>query len=346
MRILYLGRRSGTSYHRAQALRRIGHDVTIFNPRRRLVDQVWGLSWSWLSRWIKRTGALFLETVVKRMVENSPLWEKGFDLVHVDEIAVVGPSLVEALKRKFGRVSCYVIDDPFGDRDGLKWRLFLKAVPEYDLITVVREPNIQEAYDHGAENVLRVFMSVDEKVHAPKDLSREEEEKWSSEVAFVGSWFPERGPFMKTLIDKGVPLTIRGDNWENAKEWPAIEPYWKGPALPADDYTKAIQCAKICIGLLSEGNRDEHTTRSMEVPYAGGLLCAERTREHTHLYEEGREAIFWDHAEECAHICFKLLENDEKRRSIAERGRQRCIENGYLNESVMDQIVERVSVAT
>ncbi|MCS3861658.1 spore maturation protein CgeB [Salinibacter ruber] len=272
------------------------------------------------------------------MIENSPLWEETFDLVHVDEVAVVGPSLVRALKKKFGRVSCYVIDDPFGGRDGPKWRLFLKAVPEYDLITVVREPNVEEVYEHGAQNVLRVFRSVDEVAHAPKDLSDDEKERWSSEVAFIGTWFPERGPFMKTLIEKGVPLTIRGDNWKKAPEWSIIKPYWEGPALAAENYTKAIQCAKICIGLLSEGNRDLHTTRSMEVPYAGSLLCAERTREHLQLYEEGKEAVFWDDAEECADVCFELMQNDEKRYRIAERGRNRCIENGSMNEKVMDKI--------
>lgn len=344
MRILYFGRRSGTSYHRAQALRRIGHDVTIFNPRQRLVDQVWGLSWSWLSRWIKRTGALFLETVVKRMLENSPLWEGEFDLVHVDEIAVVGPSLVKELKRRFGRVSCYVIDDPFGDRDGLKWRLFLKAVPEYDLVTVVREPNIQEAYDHGATDVLRVYRSADEVVHAPLDLSKDEKREWESEVIFVGNWFPERGPFMKNLVERGIPLTIYGPRWKKADEWSVLKPYWEGSGVYGDDYTKALQCAKVCLGLLSHENRDLHTQRSLEIPYIGSLFCAERTSEHRALYEEEREAVFWDDVDECADVCFELLAKDEKRQRIAERGRQRCIENGSLNENVMDKIVERVFV--
>jgi spore maturation protein CgeB len=316
--------------------------VTVFNARQRLVDQTWGLTWTWLSRWIKNTGAFLLEGVVRRMIQRSEIWNQFFDLVHVDEIALVGPSLVRALREKFGLVSCYVIDDPFGNRDGPKWRLFLNAVSEYDLITVVREPNVQEAYDHGAQNVLRVFMSVDEIAHAPKDLSKREKEKWSSEVAFIGTWFPERGPFMKTLIERGVPLTLRGNNWKKAEEWPVIEPYWEGPAVTSEDYTKAIQCAKICIGLLSEGNRDLHTTRSMEIPYVGSVLCAERTREHLQLYEEGREAVFWDDAEECADKCFELLADDGRREKIAKRGHERCVENGYLNEHVMCKILKKI----
>ncbi len=341
MRILYLGRRTGTSYHRAEALRRLGHEVRTLNPRRVLVNKVPGLTQFWLSRWIRYTGALLLERLFLRAMQNSEKWEGEFDLVHVDDIAAVGPSAVEALRRKFGRVSCYVIDDPFGDRDGWKWRLFLKAVPEYDLITVVREPNVQEAYDHGAKDVLRVYRSADEVVHAPLELSKEEEKKWESKVAFIGTWFPERGPFMKRLIDRGVPLTIRGNDWEKADEWKDIEPHWAGTAVQGKDYTKALQCAEICLGLLSKGNRDLHTQRSIEIPYIGSLFCAERTEEHRYLYEEGEEAVFWDDADECADRCFELLADEDRRQAIAQEGQRRCIENGHFNEDVMKKIIER-----
>jgi hypothetical protein len=274
------------------------------------------------------------------MIQNDPLWSQQFDLVHVDEIALVGPTLVQSLKERFGTVSCYVIDDPFGGRDGPKWRLFLKAIPEYDLITVVREPNVKEAYEYGARDVLRVYRSADEVAHAPKNITKAEMEKWGCQVAFIGTWFPERGPFMRKLIERGVPLTIRGSNWEKADEWKVIKTVWAGPALDSVDYTKALQCADICLGLLCEGNRDRHTQRSIEIPYSGSLLCAERTGEHLDLYEEGREAVFWSDAEECADVCFEMLENDKKREEIAQRGRKRCCENGLLNEDVMNEVIK------
>jgi len=344
MDILYIGVQSGTSYHRAKALERAGHKVTVFSPRRQVVSLVPGLSESGLKRWIRFTGSLFLERLFLRTIRRSPVWRESFDLVHVDDIAVAGPSFVSAMKQRFGGISCYVIDDPFGERDGPKWRLFLNAVPEYDLITVIRKPNVQEAYDYGATNVLRTFRSADEEVHAPIDMTPEERENWRSDVIFVGTWFPERGPFMKRLVDRGVPLTIRGDHWKKADEWSTLKQYWEGPAVYGKDYTRALQSAKICLGLLSHENRDLHTTRSLEIPYIGSLFCAERTKEHLDLYEEGQEAVFWDDADECTDICFELLDDRERRQRTATQGRQRCIQNGYLNENVMTEIVERTSV--
>lgn len=343
MRILYLGRRSGTSHHRGRALRRLGHDVTIVDLRRRLADAVPFLGWTWLSRWIRRTGALFLSRPVEKLLERHPAFHEKHDLVVVDEIALAGPRLVGKLRERFGPVACYVIDDPFGTRDGPKWRLFLEAVPEYDLITVVREPNVEEAYDHGALDVLRVYRSADEVAHAPRELTPEERERWSSDVAFVGTWFPERGPFLAELVERGVPLSLWGDRWRKAEEWPVLEPHWRGPALTGDDYVKALQCAKVCLGLVSHENRDLHTQRSLEIPYVGSVLCAERTEEHLALYEEGREAAFWDDAAECTEKCRALLQDDGQRALVAERGRRRCLENGWLNERVMARIVERVT---
>lgn len=338
MDIIYFGSEFGTSLHRARALRRLGHQVAHIDPRELLPES------RWIDRWIFHTGALFLERIVKAQVLSHSLIEDGsFNLVWVNDTKLLGPGLVRALKRRFGRIVCYVNDDPFGDREARARRLFLKAVPEYDLIAVVREENVREAYEHGAKDVMRVFMSADEVVHAPQKLGEQERKNWQSEVLFAGTGMEQRGPFLATLVELGVPLTLYGDRWQKQPGWDVLKKHWKGPALEGDDYTKALQEAKVCIGLLSEGNRDLHTRRSMEIPYAGSVLCAERTREHQELYEEGEEAIFWENVEECAEVCFSLLRNEERRRCIAENGRQRCIENGHLNERVMEKIVSRVS---
>jgi spore maturation protein CgeB len=93
--------------------------------------------------------------------------------------------------------------------------------------------------------------------------------------------------------------------------------------------------------LLSKGNRDLHTQRSLEIPSLGGLLCAERTAEHLALYDEGKEAVFWQDAEECAEVCNRLLENETLRLEIAQRGLERAWRNNHFNEPVIASVIER-----
>jgi spore maturation protein CgeB len=331
--ILYLGDHAGTSGHRAAALMRLGHSVSLLDPVAFLPKTRLSEMWTW------HTGALFLEGHVRtHVLENIPA--RQFDLVYVDCGHLVGPSLIQDLRARFGTVVNYNLDDPYGRRDGKRWRVYLKAVPFYDLIVVVRDCNVSEAFAAGAQRVLRVFRSADEIAHKPRQVSDQDDRIWSSEVAFVGTWMPERGPFMARLVELGVPVSIYGDHWEKAREWDVLKSYWRGPGLTdADNYAKAIQCAKINLGLLSKGNRDDSTQRSFEIPHLGGVLCAERTAEHLALYEEDREAIFWDTPDECARKCAHVLKDHELRKRIGSKGRQRCLRNRTTNEMVLSELL-------
>jgi hypothetical protein len=205
----------------------------------------------------------------------------------------------------------------------------------------MREVNVTEACQRGARDVLRVFMSADERQHAPLHLTTAEQERWRSDVLFVGTWFPERGSFLLRLIDLGLPITLYGSNWQKAPEWSRLRPYWKGSQLEGRDYVAAIQCSKICIGLLSKGNRDQHTTRSIEIPAIGALLCAERTAEHQAMYVEGEEALFWRDAVECAQACLLATRDEQRRLSMAAAGHARTFRNAHYNEPVLARIIER-----
>jgi spore maturation protein CgeB len=334
--ILYVGTDTGTSSHRARALQRLGHDVFIINPSVFLPDSHAISLWTW------KSGGLFLgEFVRRRVLEN--IAARRFNLVLVNAGELVAPSLVAQLKGNCGPVINYNNDDPFGKRDGRRWRLYLEAVPSYDLIVVVRDCNVSEAFARGAQNVLRVYMSADEAAHSPRPITEQDRRRWSSEVVFIGTWMPERGPFMARLIELGIPLSIFGNRWNRAPEWGRLRPFWRGPGLEDEgEYAKAIQCSKVCLGLLSKGNRDLTTQRSFEIPHLGGVLCAERTSEHSALYREDEEAVFWDSPEECVAKCTTLLENEHFRKRLAMNGRCRCLQNRTTNEYVMARILDQV----
>ena len=341
MNILFLGGASGTAGHRAGALRRLGHAVHQVDPDGMVPAGRLRARLHW------ETGGLLSEkTVAAQVLAHLGERESGtkFDLTWVDNGRNVGPLLVRELQRRYGPVLNYNVDDPYGWRDRFSWSLYKKTVRVYDLVAVVREENVAEANALGARKVLRVYRSADEVAHAPRILTAADHARWDSEVVFVGTYFPERGPFMAELLRRGVPLTIYGGLWEKAKEWSLLQKAWKGPGTTQDDdYAKAIQCAQVSLGLLSKGNRDLHTTRSLEVPSLGTVFCAERTSEHQLLYHEGVEAVFWSDAAECADACFRLLADDGLRREIARRGRERCLRNGTMNEQVLSHILSQVS---
>lgn len=335
MKIAYIGAAHGTSLHRAKALMRLGHDVAQIDPRSWLPES------KWASRWLHHAGGLGVGMLVQNRLIRTVQHARP-QLIWVDQGEFLGPRIIRNLKKLRVSIVNYAVDNPYGGRDGMRFRQYLRSVPEYDLLVVVREENVHEAKNLGARNVMRVFFSADEVAHASRKLTEEQSDKFSSDVAFIGTWMPERGPFLLELVERGVPLCIWGNRWQKAPEWRLLKACWKGPGLHEDrDYAAAILASRVCLGLLSKGNHDKHTTRSLEIPSLGGLLCAERTSEHLTLYEEDREAVFWSSAEECAEKCLALLKDEPRRRAIAEAGHLRALKNECFNEKVLATILER-----
>lgn len=330
MKILYLGddNPSFTSAHRANALRRLGHEVKVINPRAALPRSplVGGIS----TRLGLGPFVPWINAVLRRKIDG-----EAFDLAWIDCGAELSPGFHRWLRARGMRILNYNVDDPFGVRDGHKWDLYRRAVPGHDLTVVVRSENVAEARAAGAKNILRVFRSYDPVAHAPVILSDAEQRQWASEVVFAGSWMPERGPFMVRLLELGVPLSIRGNDWQKAPEYERLRPIIRGEAVYGSDYVRTIQCARLALGLVSKGNRDLHTTRSLEIPFIGGAaFCAERTSEHEVMYQDGQQALLWNSAEECAECCREGLADPARLRRLAENGRKRVVQLRLANDDI------------
>lgn len=340
--ILYLGDCShgSSSTDRANALSRLGHTVICRDPYKEFHKQ---LKSRWLGAIHFRSGYRLLDSRVTQWLRHVISNEKP-DIVWVNSGELFGPASLKILKRLGRPIVLYMNDDPLGKRDGRRFDSLVSALKFYDFCIVVREVNVSEFKAQGARHVLRVFMSYDEVAHQPFASYSDIPTQFRSEVAFIGTWMrhEKRDEFVLNLIQQGVPLSIWGDRWEKSPLFGMLKSHWRGGALHGRDYVAALQGAKVCIGLLSKGNRDMHTMRSLETPYSGGLLCAERTPEHQQLYKEGVEAVFWSDVNECGRLCKELLADDEKRERIRLAGMKRIRELHAGNEDVCKTILNFV----
>ncbi|HTE33824.1 MAG TPA: glycosyltransferase, partial [Chryseolinea sp.] len=73
----------------------------------------------------------------------------------------------------------------------------------------------------------------------------------------------------------------------------------------------------------------------------GGLFCGERTSEHTYLYKENEEAVFWSDAAECAKACLDLLKNNARREAITVAGMRKVRDLQLGNEDICKKILTR-----
>ncbi len=313
----------------------MGHDVTICDLHSELLRNTARL----LSIFDFRTGYRRLQARVKEVA--SQVSKSHFDLVWVNGGELLGKKSVRLLRDRCKTVVLYNNDDPFGGRDGRRFDSLKSAVSDYSLCATVRDVNAKEYLAAGAPRALRVWMSYDELMHAPQEPSTKCS-NFDSDVAFIGTWMrnEKRDEFLLKLIKHGLDIAIWGDRWEKSPRWRDLKASNRGPGIVGRDYVSAICGAKICLGFLSKGNRDLHTRRSVEIPYAGGLLCAERTSEHQMLYRDCEEAVFWDNAEECASVCKDLLADNSRREAIRTAGMKRIRELRLGNQDVCQEILD------
>lgn len=339
--ILYIGteNKESTAYHRFEALKRLGHEVTLMDVGKMLSKELKAK----LSGFVHyRTGYFLLQGKVNRLLTENLSASIKYDFVWIDSGELFGPKSIDTLKQILKcPVILYNIDDPTGKRDGSRFRSLIKALPSYDLVAVVRSITAQECRSYGAKKVIEVSRSYDEIAHKPFSSTDDIPEQFRSDVAFIGTWMPKenRDHFLLELIRLAVPLSIWGNRWERSDNYHEISSSIKGQAIYGRDYVAATQGAKLCIGMLSKGNRDLHTTRSLEIPFIGGLFCAQRTSEHMAMFKDGVEAVFWDNPEECARLCHELLNDDLKRESIRTAGMKRVREMQVGNEDICKLIL-------
>jgi hypothetical protein len=331
VRILYLG---GGRFYDAQcaALVRNGHVVTQIDP-----NDPWSGNWlTW--RWVYETGGLGLCAMAEKRVLRA-MGNGAFDLIWVGGGQLVGLGLLRKLRRRAPIIVNYNPDNPYVGRDRRLWVTFRRAIEEYDLLVTCRRSSVTAAYALGARRVMRAFLAADEpSTRAASEIAK----SWSAkrtDVVFVGTWMPGRGAFLSELLDRGVPLRIFGQRWWRAPEYRRIRNAIAENDVWGFGYAEVIARSKIAIGLLSEGNEDLHTTRSVEIPAIGTLLCAKRTSEHCELYDDGAEAIFWDDAEECARRCLDLLKDESRIAEIAQAGRRRALANNHFNQEMVERVL-------
>ncbi len=264
----------------------------------------------------------------------------SYDLLWIDKGLTIRPDTIRSARRACPGlvvVSCSV--DDMGNPENQS-RHYLRCVPLYDLHVTTKEPNVNELRARGARQVMRVDNGYDPTVHRPVELTDGDRGRFGADVAFVGGHERERAACLVRLARAGVSVRVWGNRWHRLRERPVGLRVEERPVF-ADDYARVLCASRINLAFLRKVNRDTQTTRSVEIPACGGFMLAERTDDHQRLFEEDREAAFFDSEEELSHKIRHYLAHDAERSAIARRGRERCLRSGYSNAERLAPVLER-----
>ena len=165
----------------------------------------------------------------------------------------------------------------------------------------------------------------------PTPIDAETRERLGARVGFIGSFEAERAQSMLELAQAGVPVRIWGNGWKSmlgAHENLHVE----NSPVYGEDYIKVLCATDVNLGFLRRLNRDLHTDRSVEIPACSAFLLAERSSEHMELFEEGREAEYFDTQEELLAKVTLYMEDADAREAVTKAARARALSSDYSHD--------------
>ncbi len=337
-----LGPIADPNRERIGIIRRLGFDVIGFDQTyymkfgfvTRLQKKIGGFGWNFPKNIINAYNAEFL----KRIMEIRPeiVWTEWSLLLLPETLAEARRIVPSAI------FVSWVDDNIFGDRsDEIPiWRNFIASIPLYDLHFVKRKSDIQAYRLRGANRVAMIQLGYFS-FHRPSH-SKEIPDYYKHDTVFIGSAIDQRPSSIAYLMGKEhLPVDVYGNRWNRFFVYYRYRDRFHGYASRTD-YAHIVSGSKIGLGYVSHSNHDEYTTRSTDIPACGGFLLAERTPTHLEMYEEGKEAEFFDSDAECADKIRFYLCHDEQRLKIAHAGYERCIRSDYSQERYTREAVQEI----
>ena len=340
MRILYVGTLEwgSTSLQRMRALGSLVGELYFFDTRGFLGEYVHRTLWQRIKIrlvWpplVKELGNALLREVVRYRP----------DCVWIDQGILFPPKILNAIKKKVSCLLIHYTPDSLS-APGMRHRMFREALSVYDVCFTTKKVEVECYKRIGAKRAFFSWQGYDPSIHRPIKLSAENHDEFFCDVVFVGQNMHNRAQIIEYLLRNiDCKFNLYGRGWANGPTGHILGPYERGWVY-GEDYTKAISGAKIALCFLNNEVGDEYSTRSFEIPACGTMMLAMRTNAHALLFEEDREAVYFETAEELLEKVRYYLTCDEKRLCIAKAGYSRAVSSGYTWRDRMSECLRLIT---
>jgi len=336
-KLLYIGEtwEGSTCRDRMLALQSLGNEIVPFDTTRyyvagpRLLRSIAHRTNIGLSVLRINKG---LQSFISRM--------RSVDYVWVDRGKWISPNTLKRIKEKFRIPIIHYTPDPqlFYHRS----QLFDSSIPEYDLLFTTKRFELAEYKRRGARKVVLTFPAFEKTRFFPRTPSEEARERYESDILLVGHYENHYAHCLAVAAQSNSRVRVWGPHWiRNRRRHKRSRFEISGEGIWGEEYPQALCSTKIALGLLSKYIPETVTTRTVEIPACGVFMLGERTGDHLTLFEEGKEAEFFDSDEELFDKLRYYLIHENERIRIGSAGRDRCLRSGYSNH---DRLREMMSV--
>ena len=301
-----------------RAIMKLGHELIPFDDREFIIP----------GRIRKRAG--FLHTWdLKRL--NSRLVSL-VSLVKPDLCLIAGGNriLPETLKKLKGQgIQCvlWTVDAP------REFRPILEAASFYDHI-FCGGTEAQELFARaGFPKTHWLPFACDPDIHKPVETSPEEKTEWGSEVAFVGSFYPNRAQVLEKITDFG--LKVWGPGWKTLPRDSTLKKRTRAQKLKPDEWIKILSSSKVNLAIHFQDGKIpcyQASPRVYETLACRSFLLVDEQRDVKSLFQDRKHLAFFKDSEDLREKIDYYLNHADERKEIAAHGYEEVIrKHTYMN---------------
>ncbi|MDO4784608.1 MAG: glycosyltransferase [Propionibacteriaceae bacterium] len=148
------------------------------------------------------------------------------------------------------------------------------------------------------------------------------------ELVFIGARYPKRVELLTALAAAGVPVRAYGRDWSTHPVDRLRSLQWARPGLPAGRDVALRDGYALMAGapatLNSHSDQDGFTMRTFEACGVGAVQLIDR-RDLQDLYEDGREVLCFDDADELIDLAMRCFRDPGWAETIRVRARERTL---------------------
>lgn len=268
--------------------------------------------------------------------------KKHYDVILVFKGMELFPETVRQLKEHASLTANYNADHPFlFFAPGSGNQHVLNSIPHYDVHFSYAKKIVGQLQNKFKKQAYCIPFGYNSNANAPLGITVTE---YTNRFLFIGAYDRERARYFNRLASSR--LDIYGDGkWRSRN---IFRPYsrnaYRNRALYGNDYVDAITSSMGILNLLRKQNiiEDSHNMRSFEVPGYGGVLISQRTGEQQELFEENKEAVYFETVEELRDKLEYLFKHEATVQSIKKAAYHRSVRSNYCYDQRSRQLLQRL----
>jgi len=219
-----------------------------------------------------------------------------------------------------------------------------ECIPHFDFIFTTKSfgvDDLKNKFHYPTDRIHFIPHGFDPMIHRKID---ELEKSFKCDASFIGTFSPHKDRYLAALQSAmpNLDLRIWGGNWYQSKN-EVLKSSIQGIGVHGDLFAMAINQSDINIALLSEqvkgaSKGDQITSRTFQIPGAGGFMLHQRTKELLQYFIEGEEIACFGSEQELIEKVKYYKENEQERLRIRDNGYKRA-QQDHSQDARVKQII-------